>query len=236
MNLDTDYIGDELELFSHAKRWKAYWGSKIRPYLGTTVLEVGAGIGSNTQFLMSQGSTVKHWVCLEPDAKLSCQIYDNLDAGQLPLVEVSTEYLSDFKSDLKFDSILYIDVIEHIEKDVEELRLATSFLKAGGYLIILVPAHQFLFSDFDKAIGHYRRYNKSMLQHAVGSDLQLERLVYLDSMGICASTVNKLFLKQTYPSLKQIRFWDSVIVRMSQFTDVLSGYRLGKSLLGVWKN
>ncbi|RIA10267.1 methyltransferase family protein [Flavobacteriaceae bacterium MAR_2010_72] len=235
MSKSTNYIGSELELFSHAKTWKAYWGNQVLPYLGTRVLEVGAGIGTNTGHLIQQSSIIKEWVCLEPDATLSGQILNSLPEPYKEKVEVRTEYLSDYTTQDLFDSILYIDVIEHIEDDQEELLLASSFLKEGGYLIILVPAHPFLYSDFDKAIGHFRRYNKNMLKQAVGQTLRLDCLRYLDTIGICASTVNKLFLKQSYPTLKQVQFWDTVIVRFSKVIDVLVGYKLGKSLLGIWK-
>ena len=234
MPATTDYIGDELELFAHAVNWKHYWGQKVKPYLGNHVLEVGAGMGTNTPFLLQSHKIFKRWVCLEPDEALALKAKKRL--SEYPLVEVQNCYLSDFKTKEKFDSILYIDVIEHIEDDAKEIKLAKSFLKPGGHLIILVPAHQYLYSDFDKAIGHYRRYTKRMLKNTVGEDLKLEQLLYLDSVGITASVVNKLFLKQRYPTLKQVQFWDRNLVRLSKISDWILGYRFGKSLLGIWSN
>lgn len=230
----TEYIGDELELFANAVHWKQYWGRKVMPFLGNHVLEVGVGMGTNTPFFLDSCEDIKRWVCLEPDPTLSVQAEKKL--SKFPIVEVQNGYLSDFKSEQKFDSILYIDVIEHIEDDAKEISLAKSFLKPDGYLIILVPAHQYLYSAFDKAIGHLRRYNKQMLKNIVGQDLKLEMLVYLDSMGTAASVVNKLFLKQNYPTLKQIQFWDNYLVRISNFSDWILGYQIGKSLLGIWRN
>ena len=58
----------------------------------------------------------------------------------------------------EFDTILYISVLEHIEKDTEELEIALTKLKKNGHIIICVPAHNYMYSKFDKEIGHYRRY------------------------------------------------------------------------------
>src|SRR5260370_30792037 len=62
-----------------------------------------------------------------------------------------------------YDTILYLDVLEHIADDAAELAAAANHLAPGGHLVVLGPAHQFLFSAFDEAIGHYRRYNSRRL-------------------------------------------------------------------------
>jgi 2-polyprenyl-3-methyl-5-hydroxy-6-metoxy-1,4-benzoquinol methylase len=235
MSHETTYIGNELELFAHAKNWKQYWGNKVMPYIGGHVLEVGAGIGTNTKYLLERNKQVEQWFCVEPDQQLAAQIEPSLSSKYKSKVYIEKSYLKDFKTTQKFDSILYIDVIEHLEDDKKEIEYAKSLLSDHGHLIILVPAHNYLYSDFDKAIGHYRRYNKKMLKAVVGQDLHQEKLMYLDSVGMAASTVNKLFLKQSYPTLKQIKFWDNYIVSTSMLSDKLLFNSLGKTLIGVWK-
>jgi hypothetical protein len=92
-----------------------------------------------------------------------------------------------------------------------------------------------LFSEFDKAIGHYRRYNKKMLVKAIPSELQKIDLRYLDTIGLFASLANKWFLKQDYPKLKQIKFWDNYMIPISKIVDFISFYLIGKTVVGVWK-
>ena len=92
-----------------------------------------------------------------------------------------------------------------------------------------------IFSPFDKAIGHFRRYTKNRVQQAVPAELNKVTLRYLDSVGLMASVANKMFLKQSYPTLKQVRFWDSAMVPVSRFTDPLFLYSIGKSVLGIWQ-
>jgi SAM-dependent methyltransferase len=228
------YIGNELELFKNAKNWKSYYKSYIKPYLKGKVLEVGAGLGGTTKHLCD--GTQQDWLCLEPDLELSATIQNMIDTKVLPsCCRLTTGTIQDVSKDEKFDAIIYIDVIEHIEDDAAELQRAYHYLKDGGVLMILVPAHQFLFSAFDSAIGHYRRYNKSMLRKAIPQPLKQLNLMYLDSVGLLASITNKLFLKRSYPTLQQILFWDNIMVSISRVIDPLIFKTLGKSVLGIWK-
>lgn len=230
----SHYIGNELELFSHAHNWKQYYRSRLLPFIKGNVLEAGAGIGETTSHLYNEN--VERWTCLEPDTELIRQIHEKIYSGKLPRgLDVINGTTDDLAGKEIYDAVLYIDVIEHIEKDHEELQRAFGLLKANGHLIILVPAHQWLYSPFDKAIGHYRRYNKKLLKSAVPPGFKQIKLEYLDSGGLFASLANKLFLHKSYPTLNQIQFWDRTIVPVSKFIDPLTGHITGKSLIGVWK-
>ena len=132
-----------------------------------------------------------------------------------------------------FDSILYIDVLEHIRNDKKEVIKASQHLKANGNLVILGPAHQWLFTPFDAAIGHYRRYSKPTLKAVLPDDIEVIKLAYLDCVGLLASLGNKLVLRQSQPTLKQIKVWDRFMVPISRRLDPALGYRLGKSILLV---
>lgn len=230
----THYIGNELEVFKYAQNWKNYYAKFLKPLLKGDVLEVGAGIGETTHSLCDGTQTA--WVCLEPDRKLINEITDKKKSGYLPaLIEIKEGTLTAIESSRKFDAIIYIDVIEHIERDAEEIQNACSFLKIGGHLMILVPAHNYLFSEFDKAIGHFRRYNKKMLIDTVPKNLKKVDMRYLDSVGLLASLTNKWFLKQEHPQLKQIKFWDNFIIPFSKILDRVLGYSIGKTVLGIWQ-
>ena len=108
-------------------------------------------------------------------------------------------------------------------------------MKPGGHLVILSPAHPFLFTPFDQAIGHYRRYTKKTLREAIPAGLEPVRLVYLDAVGLFASLGNRLVLKSAMPSPGQIALWDRVMVPMSRVVDPVLGHAFGKSVLGVWR-
>jgi cyclopropane fatty-acyl-phospholipid synthase-like methyltransferase len=229
------YVGTELELFSAATVWKSYFRRHIEPFLGAEVLEVGAGMGGTTKFLCTPRQDA--WICLEPDADLARGLSQEVERGDLPgSCQVLVGTLDQVSKASVFDSLLYIDVLEHIEDDRRELEQAAAHLKPGGYLVVLGPAHPRLFSPFDRTIGHYRRYTRSSLRALTPKGLVLVRSIYLDSVGLLASLGNRLFLKHAIPGPGQVAFWDKVLVRCSRLVDPLLFYSLGKSVLSIWKH
>ena len=228
------YAGQELDRFARAANWKAYWMRHVREYLRGAVLEVGAGIGSNTLLLCS--SEHRDWVCLEPDNRSAGTLRERLsDSSLAESVTVVTGTTADLDPACVFDAILYIDVLEHIDDDAGELRRACAHLAPDGRLIVLAPAHQYLYSPFDASIGHYRRYNAGMVRGFDLPGLELERTRYLDSAGLLASLGNRVLLRQSLPTPRQIAFWDRVLVPCSRILDPVLRYRCGKSLLSVWR-
>jgi len=224
-----EYAGSELELFEKARNWKAYWRSQIAGFVRGEVLEVGAGIGANTATLAEL--EFQRWTCLEPDATLASRIV--LPPGGRHDTVVGT--IGDVPAEARFDAILYIDVLEHIEDDRAEMVRAAARLKPAGALIVLAPAHPFLFTPFDAAIGHFRRYTKHTIASLAPGGLRVQKLVYLDSAGLLASTGNRIILNRALPSRRQIRIWDRLLVPVSRVVDPLLGGRAGKSILAVWR-
>lgn len=234
MSEQFEYIGDELEVFQYAKNWKKYWGQRIKPYLGQTILEVGAGIGGTTQVLCHPDYAL--WLGIEPDAKMVDDLNARLAKGEFaPNCQFRVATVQTLAPDELFDSILYIDVLEHIEHDRQEVMDAIQHLKPNGYLIVLSPAFQFLYTPFDEAIGHYRRYTSAMMRDLTPDTAKLADVFYLDAVGMLASMGNLLFLRASQPSRAQIGFWDSVLVPISRIFDRLVGYRFGRSVIAVWQ-
>jgi SAM-dependent methyltransferase len=228
------YAGSELDLFSKATNWKGYFRDQVAAYLGEDVLEVGAGLGGTTRVLC-RGSE-RRWVCLEPDAMLASRLEGEIRSGSLPgCCEARVGTIEGLDAGKTFDTILYMDVLEHIEDDRGEVARAARHLRPGGHLIALSPAHQWLFTPFDAAIGHYRRYSRRGFGALASGDLEEVRLIYLDSIGLFASLANKLVLRSAMPRPSQIAFWDRVLVRMSKVVDPVLGHSAGKSVLAVWR-
>jgi len=228
-----EYIGQELDLFSRATNWKAYVRSALAPFIQGNVLEVGAGIGTTTRVLRE--CTSGYWTCLEPDPNLAARLTENFEKRPLKApASVRTGTLSDLESEETFDTLLYIDVLEHIEDDGQELRKAWRHLRPGGRLIVLCPAHNFLFSPFDAAIGHFRRYNRRMMTRLTTPGLTLQTCFYLDSVGMLLSLGNRMLLRQGSPTPAQIAFWDTRIVPISRLVDRLIFRALGKTVVGIW--
>jgi len=224
------YPGAELELFSYAINWKSYFKKHLIPYVQGRVLEVGAGIGETSKFL--QNTKVSHWTYLEPDRRLFSDLVKKNCGSK------SDEFICGTTEDIKeknFDTILYIDVLEHIEDDLNELKFCSRLLAKNGRIIILSPAHNILFSQFDKSIGHFRRYNHKMLKNLEYKDLRLKQYIYLDSLGLFLNLCNKLILKKSIPNIKQILFWDRCIVPISKLLDPILGKKFGKTIIGIFE-
>jgi SAM-dependent methyltransferase len=231
---DFAYVGQELDLFAAATNWKSYFRRHLRPYLGSEVLEVGAGLGGTTR-LLARG-TEHRWICLEPDPRLAARVQNRIDRSELPpCCQVHVGALADLRDEARFDTVLYIDVLEHIADDREEVAQAAGRLVGGGHLVVLAPAHPCLYAAFDASVGHYRRYTKATLAQLTPNCLEEASSFYLDSVGTLASLANRLLLRSGTPTRLQIALWDRVLVSASRFVDPLLGYRWGKTVVAVWR-
>lgn len=227
------YPGTELQLFAGARRWKRYLRAQLGPYVRGDVLEVGAGIGTTTRALWS--SAVRSWTALEPDPELSRAARDGAaPVGGAPLRHV-VGTVADLERAPVFDAILYVDVLEHVGDDRGELERAAGLLRPGGRLVVVAPAHQLLYTPFDEAIGHFRRYSAGQLRALTPGALRIERTFYLDSVGLLASGGNRLLLRSAAPSPFQVRVvWDGLLVPLSRVVDPLLGRRIGKTVVAIW--
>ena len=234
MSSEFSYQGTELENAAHAVNWKAYFSSRLAQYITGRVLEVGAGLGGTTIRLRDGRQT--SWLCLEPDATLVVALEANLRDNPSPVpTRVVTGDIGVLSAEEQFNCILYIDVLEHIEDDRGELRRAERHLAPGGHLVVLCPAFQILFSEMDRALGHFRRYTKRTLAAAFPPALQPVELFYLDSLGMIASLANKFFLRQSAPNEGQVKFWDGTIIPMSRALDRILFNAIGRSVIAVYR-
>ena len=226
------YVGLELELFKHANQWKQYLSKNMLEYIRGDVLEVGSGIGSTTRYLINK--SVRSWICLEPDDNLLQISKNNLQPESFSSkIQYINNNIGIFKKKDKFNTIIYIDVLEHIKYSDVEINKACHLLRDEGKLLLILPAHQFLYSEFDSHVGHYRRYNLKDIERIIPSNYEIVKYKYLDSFSLVLSLSNKLFLKRSLPTKLQITIWNLIFVRISKFLDFLLRYRFGKSLFVV---
>ena len=228
------YEGDELTLFRAAHRWKAYLRDELRREVRGSVLEVGAGLGGTTRAL--RDASDPSWTCLEPDGSLCDAL--RAEVGALPSPEAITVVhgaLSSLDTQARYDTVLYVDVLEHIADDRGELARAAAHLAPGGALVVLSPAHPWLFTPFDAAVGHHRRYTRAALRALTPAGTTMTRGDYLDAVGLLASLGNRVLLRKSMPTERQIALWDGVMVPLSRRLDPVLGRRVGKSVLAVWR-
>ena len=147
------YDGFELEHFDAASNFRKYQISLIKDYLTGSLLEVGAGKGGlATNYI----NLLDDITLIEPDKKLY-----NFLKKKFKKKRISIQNKSIQKVKKKYDVIIYFDVLEHIKKDFQEIEVASKKMNKDGCLIFSVPAFQYFFSDFDRSVGHFKRYNKN---------------------------------------------------------------------------
>ena len=221
------YNGFELEHFDSASNFRKYQVSLILKYINGNFVEVGAGKGGLVPYYKKIPKSV---TLLEPEKKLFKILKKKFYSRKIRIKNHTVNKLKNY-----YDTIIYYDVLEHIKKDLSEVRTASKKLKKNGYLIFNVPAYQSFFSEFDRSVGHYKRYNKKdFIDIEKNTNLKIEKLVYYDSIGFLFLVLNKIFsLKQT--NLKNKIFLWNLLIPVSKLIDFLTFNMFGKSLLCVFR-
>jgi SAM-dependent methyltransferase len=228
------YEGSELEAFADARRWKSYVHDRLAPHVKGRVLEVGAGLGAFTEVLAPLAPS--QWHCLEPDASLLAEIAVRRANGRIPAATTLINgTLPVMPAEQQFDTILYLDVLEHILDDRTETAAAVARLAAGGNLIVLCPAFQFVYSPFDAAIGHHRRYTRGSLEKVRPAATRIVASFYMDAPGLLLSLANRMLLRDAMPTKAQIGVWDRFVVPAARWIDPLVGRGFGRSIVAIWR-
>lgn len=205
--------------------------STFEPYLKGTVAEVGAGSGNFSSHLLDK--IEGKLIVIEP----SEQMFPVLEKRFLgnPRIVCEKKYFEDIAPQYKdsFDSIVYVNVLEHVENDQRELSLAYDALKPGGTLCIFVPALQFLFSEYDASVGHYRRYHKNQLGKRMrDAGFEIRELKYFDIVGILPWLLLMKFLRLPLAP-HSVLLYDQMIVPLMQKIESLVHPPIGKNLIVV---
>ena len=217
------------ELFDDADFHIKYCTNFFRKYLKGDALEVGAGCGSFTRHYYNK--KINSILMTELDKKNILILSKKFKNNKKICVTKNTI----FKINRKFDVILYLHVLEHIKNDNLEIKGAIKKLKKNGYLIFLVPAHNKMYSNLDKLVGHYRRYELDFFKKKFKSVSPID-LRFLDSMGYLLYYLNKIFFKkESYPSKSKIFIWDKLFTPITILIDFILRYRFGKCILAVYQ-
>jgi SAM-dependent methyltransferase len=191
--------------------------------LNPKVLEFGAGIGTLAQIWFREQSVKPE--CVEIDPQLRTVLRNRNFVCVEPLLESSKRY----------DWVYSSNVLEHIENDVDVLKMIRSIMNPSATFAIYVPAFQGIYSPLDQKLGHYRRYGKSELQAKLRSaGFEVLSCEYVDSIGFFAWFAVKLLHKLGRTkgnSQASLRFYDRWVFPMSRFFDRI-GFKwvLGKNL------
>ncbi len=171
-----------LKVMKNANWYNDWVFSSIEQYCRGEILEIGAGIGNFTDLLLKKGSVT----AIDIDKKY-LQMYKKTHTKNLSSGFGDVENNKYFFGDKKFDTIICFNVLEHIENHLTALKNTNRLLKKNGKLILIVPAHMALFSEFDKTIGHFRRYTLNsvnlLLKNAKYTNIKSRYINWISMFG-----------------------------------------------------
>ncbi|TNE75060.1 class I SAM-dependent methyltransferase [bacterium] len=234
-NTDTDfsYETDDLNDMSEAQNYNAWIISLVKPYIGKSILEVGAGCGNFTQALIEHTDSLI--TCIEPSST-QYRVLKQVEQKNTSRVKTFHGFSVALSKKDTFDTIIYNNVLEHIEHDMEELSHIKKHLNPGGHLIIYSPALPFLMSEFDKSIGHFHRYTKKeIIQKVEQAGLQTVHFQYVDFIGIWLWFIKFKWLKSKTLGPSSVKTFDTLLVPIIRNLERVINIPIGKNVLVVAK-
>ena len=224
-----NYDGWELKFFDASKNFRNYQFNLIKKFIGKNILEIGPGTGNFAEkYLIKNAENIS---LSEINKELALNLSNKFKKNDN--VKILSKKMNDI--DAEFDTICYFDVLEHIEFHEEEISSALGKLKDGGRLIIIVPAFNYLFSDYDNSVGHFRRYEKKFFKNYISKNkLSCEKMLYFDSIGYLFLLINKIIGSKKRSIGFATLIWN-FLIPISKIIDVLTFNSFGKSLLCVIK-
>ena len=204
------YASTELGALVEAKKYYRWILNRFVPHLGKRIIEVGAGIGTFSEFLLN-GTNCSSLLIVEPAENLCPLLQERFSCDTR--VKVVQGYLEDMASSLSADSVVSVNVLEHIADDETYLQRAHQILVSGGTILLLVPALPWLFGKLDEAFGHVRRYTKSSLaDKLLRAGFHLTYLRYSNFPGVITWFLAGKVLRRRTLRPADVRLYDRWVV------------------------
>jgi SAM-dependent methyltransferase len=211
-------------------RYRRYQHDLIAPHCGRTVLEVGAGLGE----FAAQFTGLDRLVVTDADpravALLAARFADRpeVEARQLALGGGELEL------DEPVESVIAINVLEHIEDDVAALRALAGLVVPGGTIVLWVPGYQQLYGEFDRRVGHFRRYTPATLRDAAErAGLRTEVAKPVNLLGGIAWWAAVRRGGSTKPNPRLVAVYDRFVVPVTRAVESVLPVPFGQTVLGV---
>jgi glycosyltransferase involved in cell wall biosynthesis len=211
---DRIYIADQhgsevLARLSRAPRFTRWMADAIRPYVGDRVLEIGAGIGNLTVSLIPRDV---YWATDVNPTYLRDQRHLRRTRPYLRTGFTDVTRPESFPVDQQFDTVICLNVVEHLQDDVAALRNIRSVLQEDGKVIVLVPQGPGLYGSLDKALGHFRRYTREELRTAAErAGFQVINVFGFNKAGVPAWWLNARLLNRKTFALYQIKMLNLLV-------------------------
>jgi SAM-dependent methyltransferase len=217
------------QLAANAPRYNRWLTARIAPWVGRRVLEIGAGIGNMAEYFLDR----ERLVLAEPEASYRERLAARF-AGRanVRVVPVRLPAVDPHLGAERLDTIICLNVLEHVEADTAALAAMRGLLAPGGRVVLLVPALRFLYGSLDAALGHYRRYAAAELREKVrAAGLRLVHLEYFNLGGVAGWWLTGRVLRRTIIPRGSLRLYDALVplFKLEQWLP----WRVGQSLIAI---
>ncbi|OGD94020.1 hypothetical protein A2697_00815 [Candidatus Curtissbacteria bacterium RIFCSPHIGHO2_01_FULL_41_44] len=217
-----------LESLTGAPLYNKWLLSKAKGFIKSKILEVGSGIGSFTPHLGELDSQVTPSEINKKFLKILNKKFEN-KALYLDITKVNFEKIKE----KTFNTVVAINVLEHVLQDSLALENMAKLLKNDSNLILIVPAHKTLYGTYDKSLGHIRRYSAKELTEKVNkSGLKIRKIIYVNKIGAAAWFLNARILKLKDFPKSQI-FFVNLITPLLDFLDKIIPLSFGLSIVCI---
>jgi len=235
--LDEDAVGYEtLQRMASVTHYNRWIYEELAPYAGQRVLEVGCGIGNMTDFFLDRELLVgiDRMPASVAFIRQRFRGLSNIDILQADIVDPTI--VPRLRS-YRFDTVMCINVLEHIEDDRQALQHMWKVLEPKGRLLLLVPAGRYLYGTLDQALGHYRRYERDELaQRVIEAGFTPLQLRYMNLAGIPGWYLNSRIRKQRLLPKSQLQWFDRLaplFIRGERLLRRIWDIPLGQSLICI---
>jgi SAM-dependent methyltransferase len=229
------YAGKDLEAMSFAVNYHRWILSIFEPHLGKRVVEVGAGTGSFSELLLER--RLESLSLVEPSTAMHQQLCRRMEELNTAVTvttynDVFENVAEQIRSTVQPDSIIYVNVLEHIADDVNELNVINRTLDAGGRLLIFVPALSWLHGSMDRQLGHFRRYTRTELEKkCAAGGFRVIASKYFDVMGVLPWWIKYRLLRSNQMEAGAVRFYDRRVVPVARMMESSITPPIGKNVL-----
>jgi 2-polyprenyl-3-methyl-5-hydroxy-6-metoxy-1,4-benzoquinol methylase len=200
-----------LHSLSHARRFNRWTVRLLRPYLGMRILEIGSGIGNVSRQLPKREKLILTDLEQKYTSLLQETFYNN---EIVDVVKLDLNLREDFDAigEGICDTLVCLNVLEHIEDDLSALRRMRGLLEPDGQLILIVPQYPGLFGSYDKVVGHKRRYTrKELVQSLAEAGLVVQGTSSFNFFSIPGWWLNAKMLKRNNISRWQLKLFDTFV-------------------------
>jgi 2-polyprenyl-3-methyl-5-hydroxy-6-metoxy-1,4-benzoquinol methylase len=226
------YLIRDQERMRLAERYFKWQADLAAVAVRQRVVEVGCGLGNFTRYLLGRELVVATDVDHACTERLAARFPA---CGNLVIrtIDVQSEEFVSLAS-YRPDSVVCLNVLEHVEDDELALKHMHAVLPDGGRAVLIVPAFAALFGPIDRLLGHHRRYSRdAILRLAGATGFRVTTLHYMNSVGCLAWWANARIFRRTEQSETQIKLFDRLIVPPMRWTEALLPPPFGQSLFIV---